>query len=34
MAGTSAYRALAMTAYQDKIVKGLTQAILEFLGVK
>ena len=27
-------RALAMTAYQDKIVKGLTQAILEFLGVK
>jgi N-acetylmuramoyl-L-alanine amidase len=27
-------RALATNAYQDKIVKGLTQAILEFLGVK
>jgi N-acetylmuramoyl-L-alanine amidase len=27
-------RALATSAYQDKIVKGLTQAILEFLGVK
>jgi N-acetylmuramoyl-L-alanine amidase len=27
-------RAMATTAYQDRIVKGLTQAILEFLGVK